>query len=681
LVQEKADHNLKDRFGCTPLDDAISNNCTDIVALLKQNGAVMGSVSKYEGEFIQAGAEGDMEAAVRLLDNGVDVNCKDYDRRTALHLAVCEGHLELAEYLLSRGADRHCEDRFGTSPVDEASRHSTRTGANHMKLLFHGEEQVAPLIDMFSGSLLVFEIVMIGLFFGVCDYEALALTSDASKLASEEQMRKYPQFMDVHVMIFVGFGFLMTFLRKNLFNSVGLTFLVSAFCIQWHILVQGFLVQLFHAAEGFSKIPISLETLILGDFSAGAVLITYGVLLGKVSPAQLLFLAVFEIVTFSVNEEIGLVMGITDIGGSMVVHMFGAFFGLAASAVLQQKEASDNDNNASVYHSDLFAMIGTLFLWMYWPSFNGALATDAQQMRVTINTVLSLCGSCVFAFAFSYMLRRERRFNMVDVQNATLAGGVAMGSCADLVIGPGASFLIGAISGIVSVVGYVHVQPWLEEKASIHDTCGVNNLHGMPSIIGALAGVIAIGANSEAFAWGIQPGRTMSEQALIQFYFMLITLGISIVTGAIGGLLIKNFSQLPRDTLFIDEKFWEVPSLEMPYYFDHRGEIARGGSGGGGDVSHHGRGAEMEVNSKLTQIENRIAVVESMKKQSNGNGQSWPGANAAPMIYPVWMPPPGQAGPTTPTTNQAAPIQSQSKLEGLLTTILERLDKRDPKQD
>jgi hypothetical protein len=36
--------------------------------------------------------------------------------------------------------------------------------------------------------------------------------------------------------------------------------------------------------------------------------------------------------------------------------------------------------------------------------------------RAVTNTFLSLCGSCVAAFLSSYALRRERSFNMVDVQ-------------------------------------------------------------------------------------------------------------------------------------------------------------------------------------------------------------------------------------------------------------------------
>ena len=40
------------------------------------------------------------------------------------------------------------------------------------------------------------------------------------------------------------------------------------------------------------------------------------------------------------------------------------------------------------------------------------------------------------------------------IQNATLAGGVAVGSVADMVIQPWGAILIGVGSGIISVLGY-----------------------------------------------------------------------------------------------------------------------------------------------------------------------------------------------------------------------------------
>uniref|UniRef100_A0A914R3U8 Ammonium transporter AmtB-like domain-containing protein n=1 Tax=Parascaris equorum TaxID=6256 RepID=A0A914R3U8_PAREQ len=70
-----------------------------------------------------------------------------------------------------------------------------------------------------------------------------------------------------------------------------------------------------------------------------------------------------------------------DIGGSMVVHAFGAYFGLALSFVIYKKKMLRHENEGSNYNSDIFSMIGALFLWIFWPSFNAAVARpeDARQ--------------------------------------------------------------------------------------------------------------------------------------------------------------------------------------------------------------------------------------------------------------------------------------------------------------
>lgn len=61
-------------------------------------------------------------------------------------------------------------------------------------------------------------------------------------------------FQDVHVMIFIGFGFLMTFLQRYGFSSVGFNFLIAAFALQWATLMQGF----FHGMHD-GKIQIGVE--------------------------------------------------------------------------------------------------------------------------------------------------------------------------------------------------------------------------------------------------------------------------------------------------------------------------------------------------------------------------------------------------------------------------------------
>ena len=76
-------------------------------------------------------------------------------------------------------------------------------------------------------------------------------------------------------------------------------------------------------------------------------------------------------------------------------------------------------------------MVGTVFLWCYWPSFNCALAAGNAQMRVVVNTVLALTASAIAAFGTSALFHKGK-FTMEDVLNATLAGGVIIGSTCDM---------------------------------------------------------------------------------------------------------------------------------------------------------------------------------------------------------------------------------------------------------
>lgn len=74
--------------------------------------------------------------------------------------------------------------------------------------------------------------------------------------------------------------------------------------------------------------------------------------------------------------------------------------------------------------------LGTIFLWLFWPSFNSASLKGDDQQRATINTLLSIAASCVISFAVSAFVSKKNKFNMVHVQNSTLAGGVAIGTAA-----------------------------------------------------------------------------------------------------------------------------------------------------------------------------------------------------------------------------------------------------------
>merc|ERR1711920_746902 len=240
----------------------------------------------------------------------------------------------------------------------------------------------------------------------------------------------------------------------------------------------------------------------------------------------------------------------------------------------------EDENNAAVYHSDLFAMIGIIFLFVFWPSFVSAPATGGDQERCLIATLLALVGSCVTAFVASNRMRGGE-FCMGDVQNATLAGGVAIGSAANLLPkSPGLALGVGIAAGLLSVAGYTVIQPKLETAIGLHDTCGVNNLHGMPGILAAIISAIACAASSGttdriAAYIGTEDGRTRGQQAGFQILCLVVCFLFASISGAASAALVRLFDPLGETQAFVDSALWEVPEAEIPYYYDHRGEINR----------------------------------------------------------------------------------------------------------
>lgn len=360
---------------------------------------------------------------------------------------------------------------------------------------------------------LTFQFSLIIMFAFLVDYDPAIFPSDV-RYHDEDPQQYYHYFQDVHVMMFVGFGFLLVFPYLYSWSAVVFNFMMGAFVIQWAILNLGFFhkVRIGNYTE---KIGIEMPLLIDADYCVAAVLISYSGVLGRLSPIQYLFMAFVETMVYAVNQYICVfLLGANDIGGSITIHLFGAYFGLSLSLAHQlfnKKIPRAHPTMKTSYSSDLMAMIGTLFLWMFWPSFNAALAVGANQYRTVINTLLAMTASCFTTFALTKMLRDK--FAMVDIQNASLAGGVAVGAAADMFIHGYGALLVGMIAGTISTLGYIYLTPFLE-RMGLLDTAGINNLHGMPGFFGGVVSIFAALASFDSdYGPGGNPGRVFPRRA------------------------------------------------------------------------------------------------------------------------------------------------------------------------
>ncbi|NWI06294.1 RHBGB protein, partial [Tichodroma muraria] len=351
-----------------------------------------------------------------------------------------------------------------------------------------------------------------------------------------------PRFQDVHIQVLLSFGLLVAFLGRYGAGSVAISILIIAFAIQWAVLIQG----IFHFFLN-GKIYVGAQSMVSADFCTTAVLISTGAVLGRVNPTQMLLLALLEVTMCTLNEYILLsLMGVSDSGRSLTVHTFGAYFGLMVSRVLYQPhkdERKREERQDTGPQTDVFAVVGTIYLWIFWPSFTSATTVhgNAENWAV-LNTYFSLVASTIAAFILSPVLYEESTPRMVQIQDATLAGMAVMGMAGEMLVTPFGALIAGFLVGLISPLGFRFFTPVLDSRLKIQDTCGVHNIHGLPGVLGALLGtLLTLLATADTYGDRLelvfplvaQGSRTVAYQALIQ----LSALPLTLLLAALGGYL------------------------------------------------------------------------------------------------------------------------------------------------
>lgn len=341
----------------------------------------------------------------------------------------------------------------------------------------------------------------------------------AGNINEARLVAQYNYSIHILAMLVVGFGFLMVFVRRYGFGATTGTYLVVATGLPVYMLLRA------NGLVGHELNTHSVETLILAEFSVATTLIAMGAVLGRLRVFQYALLALLLVPIYALNEYLvldngsGLTEGFQDSAGSVVIHAFGAYFGLAVSLVLtterQRSQPIESDPT-----SDRFAMLGSMVLWLFWPSFATAIVPFEQMPQTVVNTILALSGATLATYFLSTHFHKGKT-SMVDMANAALAGGVSIGSTCNLV-GPVGAFSIGLLAGALSVIGFVFVLPMLESKFKLVDTCGVHNLHGMPGLLGGLSAILVVPGIAGAQLTGIA-----------------LTLVIAVIGGVIAGAVIR----------------------------------------------------------------------------------------------------------------------------------------------
>ncbi|CAN9502323.1 unnamed protein product [Ophioblennius macclurei] len=385
---------------------------------------------------------------------------------------------------------------------------------------------------------------------------ALYTEIDSNPTNGKEFRDFYPEFQDVNVMVFLGFGFLCTFLVRHGFSGIGFNLLVAAMATQWAVILMG-----MESWYWTGKIRINLRSLVVAEMCTASALISIGAVLGKTNPIHLVFIALLEVTAFVLNQWLlQTLLNARSVNNIMLLHVFGTFFGLMLTWILYRKGSEQRfEKEKFDCKSGLFSMLGTLFLWMFWPSFNSVLVdsrTPGRKVRAVCGTYLALAVSAVTAAAVSVLSNPKGKLNPILIQSCILAGGVAVGASMSVIQQPWEAMIIGFSAAVVSTIGFQYLKIHMLLAFQCHDTRAILSTHGLPGLLGWLVHLFLQIKDCDDHS-------TALRFAVFHICTLLLTITVSMSTGFFTAFFVKlRFWRPPQNRkCFDDQAYWEFPNL------------------------------------------------------------------------------------------------------------------------
>jgi ammonium transporter Rh len=407
-------------------------------------------------------------------------------------------------------------------------------------------------------------------------------------------------FQEINIFIFIGFGFLRSFIKHYSWTSIALTFIAGIVSFEFGLFIIICWSSLFQ--KSWSDGIFNFEHLLDTSYCSATVIIALGAVLGKLSFPQY-FIMIFLGIFFSTLNYVLLrqTFRIIDVGGALTVHLFGASFG-ATFSYISLKTVSGREKNiiknskklSGDYNSNIFALFGSLVLLTYWPSFNTSLLiynnrndrNDLLKNKGIINTFFALLGSIIGSFCIS-PLYNQGKIKIKDILNSCFSGGIVVAGCCHIINGFWPSILLGFVCGGITTF-LCNLFSDMFRELGYHDTSEIFFYHGIPGFLGGIITAIFVGISKdlkEKDRDNIKPyigsllNYTFNENYTINytnsdnfimtpkyagFHFIAIaiTIGIALASGIIAGFTIKFCNCKTADRYFTDSEFFCVNDTE-----------------------------------------------------------------------------------------------------------------------